>query len=255
MSLYTICFSPTGGTQKVVDILAADWGEPATAVDLSAPQGGCAGLSLQSGDICLVAVPSFSGRVPAVAAERLAAVRGGGAMAVAIAVYGNRHYDDTLRELQDVLEAGGFTCIAGIAAVAEHSIMRQFATGRPDAEDARQLRAFGQEIRRAIAQKALAPGLQLPGNVPYRDYGGVPFVPKAGKSCTRCGRCAAGCPVAAIPAGDPASTDKALCISCMRCIAVCPAGARKVNRAALLVAGQKLKQACQEPKSNALFLG
>ncbi len=96
--------------------------------------------------------------------------------------------------------------------------MRQFATGRPDAEDARQLRAFGQEIRRAIAQKALAPGLRLPGNVPYRDYGGVPFVPKAGKSCTRCGRCAAGCPVAAISAGDPASTDKALCISCMRCI-------------------------------------
>ncbi|MFR0951759.1 MAG: hypothetical protein ACLSGK_02575 [Lachnospiraceae bacterium] len=33
--------------------------------------------------------------------------------------------DDTLLELQDVLEASGFVCIAGMEAVAEHSLMHQ----------------------------------------------------------------------------------------------------------------------------------
>ena len=35
-----------------------------------------------------------------------------------------------------------FTCIGAIAAVAEHSILRQFGTGRPDIEDEKELRAF-----------------------------------------------------------------------------------------------------------------
>ena len=43
--------------------------------------------------------------------------------------------DDTLLELQDVLEASGFVCIAGMEAVAEHSLMHQFGTGRPDSLD------------------------------------------------------------------------------------------------------------------------
>ena len=42
-----------------------------------------------------------------------------------IVVYGNRAYDDTFVELQDVLTGAGFVCIAAVAATAEHSIMRQ----------------------------------------------------------------------------------------------------------------------------------
>ena len=53
-------------------------------------------ISLDKEDICIVAVPSFGGRVPAIAAERLERIRANGAMAILVVVYGNRAYDDTL---------------------------------------------------------------------------------------------------------------------------------------------------------------
>ncbi len=60
-----------------------------------------------------------------------------------IVFYGNRAYDDTFVELQDVLTGAGFVCIAAVAATAEHSIMRQFATGRSDAQDEKEHIVFG----------------------------------------------------------------------------------------------------------------
>ena len=41
-------------------------------------------------------------------------VKADGAKAILVAVFGNRMIDDTLLELQDVLEASGFVCIAGM---------------------------------------------------------------------------------------------------------------------------------------------
>lgn len=49
-------------------------------------------ISLEKEDICVVAVPSFGGRVPAIAAERLERIRANGAMAILVVVYGNRAY-------------------------------------------------------------------------------------------------------------------------------------------------------------------
>ena len=46
-----------------------------------------------------------------------------------------------------------FCPVAAIAAVAEHSIMRQFAAGRPDAEDERELAGFADRIFHIIDGK------------------------------------------------------------------------------------------------------
>ena len=84
--------------------------------------------------------------------------------------------DDTLLELQDVLEASGFVCIAGMEAVAEHSLMHQFGTGRPDQQDEKELLEFAAKImQNSEAQRTPA----FPGNRPYREYGGVPLKPVA----------------------------------------------------------------------------
>lgn len=85
---------------------------------------------LGESDLCLIAVPSFGGRVPEIALSRLREIKGNGASAVLIAVYGNRAIDDTLLELKDTLVPLGFCCIAAVSAVAEHSIMRCYGTGR-----------------------------------------------------------------------------------------------------------------------------
>ena len=70
--------------------------------------------------------------------------------------------DDTLLELQDVLEASGFVCIAGMEAVAEHSLMHQFGTGRPDQQDEKELLEFAAKImQNSEAQRTPAfPGKQ-----------------------------------------------------------------------------------------------
>ncbi len=227
MSVYKITFSPTGGTEKAAACLAAAFGQDIQSIDLTDP---------------------------AAAASRLAKIQGRGAKAIAAVVYGNRDYDDTLLELQNILAGAGFRCAAAVAAVAEHSILRQFAQGRPDAEDEAQLGEFAGKIRAAIEADSINSHIALPGHTPYREYKGVPMKPRAGKGCTSCGLCAQKCPVRAIPAESPSQTDTETCISCMRCVAICPAHARSVNPLMLAAAAQKLKKSCQVRKGNELFL-
>ena len=68
MSVYSISFSPTGGTKKVADRLAAGLGGEFQSLDLTSPGTEHAAPSFHAGDICVVAVPSYGGRVPAAAA-------------------------------------------------------------------------------------------------------------------------------------------------------------------------------------------
>ena len=70
----------------------------------------------------------------------------------------------------------------------------------------------------------------------------------------KCGKCAAECPVGAIPASDPTKTDKDKCITCMRCVAVCPHFARSLNPVMLAAAKAGLKKSCSERKEPELFL-
>ena len=252
MNVYALTFSPTGGTKRVAAALARALHPQPVEVDLT--QEGFDAPELAAEDLCVLAVPSFGGRCPAISVSRIERMRGNGALAVLVAVYGNRAFEDTLVELRDALAAAGFRCVAAVAAVAEHSILRQFAAGRPDARDDKELAAFAERILGKLASQEGTEEPELPGDRPYRVYGGVPMKPKAGKNCVSCGLCAQKCPVGAIPAADPRKTDGEKCISCMRCVAVCPQHARAINKLMLAAAGKKLEKACAGRKENALYL-
>ena len=130
-----MCIRDSGGTQKVADRLIRGLeGEP-VAVDLTDSQADFSAVALTEEDVAVIAVPSYGGRVPGIAVQRLSAVKGGGARAVLVCVYGNRAYEDTLVELEDAAKAAGFRVVAAVAAIAEHSIAHKYAAGRPDAED------------------------------------------------------------------------------------------------------------------------
>ena len=254
MGVVQIVFSPTGGTQKVADIIASELGGSFKRVDLSDPGMDFDQVSLDKGDLAVIAVPSFGGRVPALAVERLEKIHGNQAMCAIVCVYGNRAYEDTLLELGDAAGKSGFRVIAAVAAVAEHSIAHQYAAGRPDEADSRQLRDFAGKILEKVKGGDGASAPQLPGNRPYKKSGGSGFVPAADQRCNGCGLCAEKCPAQAISRENPRETDGEKCISCMRCVSICPQSAREMDSARTAAVAQALAKVCSDRKDNQLFI-
>ena len=254
MKLYEIYFSPTGGTRKVSGILSSEWDCGKTEIDLSDTQADFQEYQFEAEDVCVVSVPVFGGRVPVPAIENLGKLKGNGAKAVVVAVYGNRAYEDALLEVKDTAASAGFECVAGIAAIAEHSIMHQFAAGRPDEKDRGQLLTFAKEIRKMLEAGGCAGNVSVPGNNPYKELKVVPMVPVAGEECIQCGICARKCPVGAISVEHPMETDREKCIACMRCVSICPEQARRIDSAAVEALSNRLFDICTVRKENELYL-
>lgn len=250
--LYNICFSPTGGTQKVADILIHALGAESTFIDLCDPA--FAGATLNAEDVVIIAIPSYAGRVPCTATERMVKIQGNGAKAILVCVYGNRAYDNTLAEMKDQAEKAGFLPIAAMAALAEHSMVRQVAAGRPDAMDVATLEAMATKIKSKLDSGDCTP-VRVPGTIPDKPIGnfGGKMAPKATEDCAHCGICAEKCPTQAINT-ETMEADKGKCIGCMRCIAVCPSGARKLNMVIESLGGVTLSVLCSNRKENELFI-
>lgn len=249
--VWAIYFSPTGGTKKAAFYLAESLGKEVKEVDLSAPDFN--GAEFKKDDLVIVAAPAFGGRIPALMAERLKCTAGKGAAAVTAAVYGNRAYEDALVELNDALEEQGFEPFASAAVLAEHSMVREVAAGRPDAKDHEELSGFGAQILKKLeAAEITRP--QVPGNRPYKEWKKMPAVPVNGSGCTGCGLCAGLCPSGAISKENPSVTDPKKCILCLRCIAVCPSGAKKLPEPVQEMLNQKLLPLKGIRKENELFL-
>lgn len=248
MNVVEIIFSPTGGTEKAAHLLGQQWSENPVKIDLSDAKTDFSKCEISPEDMALVAMPSFGGRAPAVAMERLKRIAGNGARCTLVCVYGNRAYEDTLVEMEDAAKECGFRVIAAVAAVAEHSILPQYAASRPDASDEKRLADFAAQIAGKDSEIT-----SLPGNRPYKKSGGAGLVPKPTKACVKCGLCAEKCPVQAI---DPASfaADSKLCIGCMRCVKQCPKNARRVNGLMVSIACMAIKKACSVRKENELYL-
>lgn len=257
MHISKICavfFSPAGGTEKVLEAFLQALPQPAEKINLTPFSQAAQSRVFSPDELVIFAAPVYAGRMVPLALLRLSALRGRCTPAVCLAVYGNRAYEDALLELTDSAKQNGFVPFASAAAVAQHSIMRSVAAGRPDAADKAQLTAFAQACWDKLIGACSAQALsipQVPGHTPYKPFKAVGFVPAASSACTHCGRCAAHCPSGAISTASPDKTDKTRCIFCMGCVSVCPVQARGVNKA-LLWAAEKafaLKfSARQEPQ-------
>lgn len=249
MMNYNIYFSPTGSTQKVTTFVSKQF-EKYTDIDISVFQSNYH-LQFESDDLCIIGVPSFGGRVPNVAIERIKMMKGHQTPAIIIATYGNRAYEDTLLELKNVVTDNGFICVGAMGVVCEHSIMHEFGQGRPDDRDLDEIAEFVSELKERLTLSFEE--IKVPGNMPYREYNGIPLKPMATKKCTECGLCAKLCPIGAISIEHPRETNKDICISCMRCVKVCPQQARKCNALMIAVSTKKLKNVCEVAKKNDFF--
>lgn len=92
---------PYWGTKRVSDLFTETFCGQSSHIDLANRSNDFSAFSFNKEDTCIVAVPSYGGKVPATAVVWLARMKGNGARAVLIVVYENRAYNDTFAELQD----------------------------------------------------------------------------------------------------------------------------------------------------------
>ena len=241
-------FSPTGGCSSIATAIAG--ARMGKRIDLCSP---VEPQEVPTWVPVLAVVPVYGGRVPAVAIQRLRALKGQGGPAIAVVVYGNRAYEDALLELKTTLTESGFNVMAAAAFIAEHSIIRSIAPGRPDAADLAKCVEFGAAVETKLAQ-VCTDTVAVPGNPEYRPLPQMPVTPHVTEACGGCGMCALKCPTGAIPSTNPRTTDAGKCILCMRCVAICPRKARILPPPVEKVFTARLTAVASEPKQPELFI-
>lgn len=249
MSLQVFCFSPTGGTRRVAEAAAAIWGGARKWFDLGR-RSFPVGLSVDPGADCIIAVPCFSGRVPPVAASRIASLRGNGARTMVLAVFGSRAYGDSLLELTDLAEAAGFHVVGAGAVAAQHSLAPKIGAGRPDSKDLTEVADFARRVKASGSTGSAGPA----GHRPYRPYNRLGYAPAANQDCRSCTICADVCPTDAIyrRRGMPADVSK--CIGCMTCVKQCPRRCRHLPEEVSREIAAKLAAAVPARARNEFFL-
>lgn len=251
MSVYNIYFSPTGGTKKVSDIISGAISDGFCNIDLI--KKGTFKNAFEKDDICIVSVPAFGGRIPQNACDKIKSFKGNGVKAVLVAVFGNRAIDDTLIELYDLTVSAGFNIVAGIEAVAEHSLVRMYGNGRPNDNDKYELEEFAKKICEKL-EKGDFTAPELPGNRPYKEFKPSAMSLVVDDTCINCKKCARECPVDAIPQDNVRTIEGDKCFSCMHCVSICPVKARHNSIEATKALEERLRERCAEAKSNKLYI-
>lgn len=250
--LYSIWFSPTGGTRAYVRAIAQGADLPAEEIDLTRPEQRGQPRQFTPEDLVVLGVPVFYGRVPEVP-DLLDGFAGEDTPVVLAAVYGNRAVEDALVELSDLCAAKGLRTIAAGSFIAPHSYCAEIAGDRPNQEDLAAAHALGRQARAKLeAGDKGAPA--LPGNRPYRSFQRAPFWPEGDETCIGCGACRKACPMEAVDAADPKVTDSEKCIRCMACTRVCPTGSRQVHIPAFAAKVEQMKAALSQPRQPELYL-
>jgi ferredoxin len=242
--VWAVYFSATGTTKRITEVIASEIsnaiGAGYDSVDFTLPGARTEALRFGANELVIFGTPVIAGRVPNVLLKYLDTVNGGGALAVPVALYGNRDYDDALIELRDILEKGGLHTIAAAAFIGEHSFSDQLAKDRPDEADLNKAIVFAREVAHradGITARPEWTPVHVKGTPkPYRGYyqprdrQGNPVnilkvKPLTKDSCTNCLLCAQLCPMGSI-SFDNVREYTGICIKCGACVKKCPVQAK-----------------------------
>lgn len=269
--VHAVYWSATGTTERMVthlaDALAARLAVPWKTADFTLPEAREKDLRFAGGDLVVFGTPTYAGRVPNVLLPYLTEkIRGDGALAVPVVLYGNRNYDDSLIELRGILERDGLRTVAGAAFIGEHSFSTVLAAGRPDDADFAAADAFAEKVAKKVEGLTALPDgpVAVRGETPVRPYytprdrAGNPVDirrvrPRVGDGCIGCGLCARVCPMGSI---DPQRVTEytGICIKCGACIKKCPMGARYIDDERYVYHKTELEQGYVRRAEPELFL-
>ncbi len=271
-SVRCVYFSPTGTTKTIAESIAHGISHDSVEmIDITKRVQRNNQLLFGKYDIVVLASPVYYGRIPEEVIPYLSSLKADQTPAVVVAVYGNRAFDDALKELRDIALDGKFIPVAGGAFVAEHSYSTKeypIASNRPDENDIQKAHEFGAAIRKKLQNVESLENvaeLTIPGNFPYIEPVNLNMIKKARSAvaltpetdtskCTRCGQCAEVCPTGAISPDDVTQTDRWRCLICFACVKICPEEARQMNEPNFQSAIQALQQKCRDRQEPEIFL-
>lgn len=263
-TLNLIYFSPTATTQKVVRGIGQGIGiESIKEYNITSSDCNFKTV-LDKNSLTIIGIPTYSGRLPISAIERLKKIKANNSAVVIVAVYGNRAFDDSLLELKDIADNCGFKIIAAGGFIGEHSFStseKPIAKGRPDELDLIKIKEFSEKIKNKIntlKTNNIISEVEIPGNFPYKKRPeSRPLIsPESNNQvCNRCGKCVEVCPTNAISIIDnKVITNKELCIWCCACVKSCPMYARYFDNKPINAIREKLFSACSERKEPEIFI-
>jgi ferredoxin/flavodoxin len=272
MEIKRVCalyYSATGTTDKVCNTIAEAAAEqlelPPQRVAFTTPAERAEVRTFGREDLVVVGFPTYAGRLPnKLLPDIREKLRGEGALAAPVVLFGNRGFDNALAELCAVLEADGFHTVAAGAFVGQHAFTDELAYGRPGWSDLLEAKHFGKSVADQVKQLAEPPApVAVPGDpdAPYyvpkgEDGAPVNFLkakPKTNLSrCSRCGACARLCPMGAID-GNNFVDVPGTCIKCQRCVRKCTRGAKYFDDPAYLSHVAMLETSFRTPKENSVF--
>ena len=117
-----IYFSATGTTKSIVKALGRNLATgQVSEYNLSNQDKELYLDTIPADSLTVIGVPVYRGRVPLLVAEKLQKLHSDGSSAVLVSVYGNRHFDDALLELNDIAVGCGFKIFGAGAFIGEHS--------------------------------------------------------------------------------------------------------------------------------------
>lgn len=264
-------FSPTGTTEKVVSGIAGKVAENINGdggfriFDFTLPGGRQQPPSFSEGDVVVVGVPVYAGRIPNLLVKYLSSVSGNGAAAVAVVVYGQRDYEDSLIELTDLLDSNGFTVIAAGAFIGEHSLSKTLAKNRPDEQDRVIINEFADRLSAKLSSRIPLETVAVKGERPYRKHytpikrTGEPLdirkvKPKTNSNCIQCKLCAESCSMGSIDYEDVANVI-GICIKCGACIKKCPVQAKFYDDEDFLVHIREVEEENASPRKEPELFG
>lgn len=224
-------FSPTDGTKKAVELLAGYLTQNPQYIDLTRRKFRKQKKVFSKQELLIAAAPVYGGQLPQLEDGLFSNLRGENTPCILMAAYGNRHYDDTLAQMKEILTRQGFVCVGAIAPVIPHIYSEKLGNGRPNEEDLEQFRRFAVAVKGRIEQgeREGFTEISLPGNPVPEPKVMKPVEKQFDKEkCINCQNCVQKCPVHAI-SGETLEINEEKCIHCMRCVKMCRAEARSFD--------------------------